>query len=149
MLRDNSGFCWYFMGSVTSDFGTWMQNTAQVMLAYQLVHSVLTVGLVTFAQFTSPLVLGPFAGVLADRKIVDQTDTQFDLVVAVRAGDDDPGWPTAGRVRRREIAGSSPAMIDDRGKAYRQVVAGLDPDRCRRPDLGSSATPPRPSVNTP
>lgn len=67
MLRGNGGFRWYFLGSVTSDFGTWMQNTAQVLLAYQLEHSVLTVGLVTFAQFTSPLVLGPWAGVAADK----------------------------------------------------------------------------------
>jgi MFS family permease len=66
-LRGNSGFRWYFIGSVTSDFGTWLQNSAQVVLAYQLEHSVLTVGLVTFAQFTSPLVLSPWAGVLADK----------------------------------------------------------------------------------
>jgi MFS family permease len=57
----------YFIGSVTSDFGTWLQNTAQVVLAYQLAHSVLAVGLVTFAQFTSPLLLGPWAGVAADK----------------------------------------------------------------------------------
>ena len=57
----------YFVGSVVSDFGTWLQNTAQVLLAYHLAHSALAVGLVTCAQFTSPLVLGPFAGVLADR----------------------------------------------------------------------------------
>jgi hypothetical protein len=25
----------YFAGSVTSDFGTWLQNTAQVLLAYR------------------------------------------------------------------------------------------------------------------
>lgn len=67
MLRGNRSFRWYFTGSVTSDFGTWMQNTAQVLLAYQLAHSVLTVGLVTFAQFTSPLLLGPWAGVATDR----------------------------------------------------------------------------------
>jgi MFS family permease len=67
VLRGNSGFRWYFIGSVTSDFGTWLQNTAQVVLAYQLAHSVLAVGLVTFAQFTSPLLLGPFAGVATDR----------------------------------------------------------------------------------
>ena len=67
MLRGNSGFRWYFLGSVTSDFGTWLQNSAQVLLAYQLAHSVLTVGLVTFAQFTSPLVLGPWAGVATDK----------------------------------------------------------------------------------
>lgn len=67
VLRDRGAFRWYFAGSVVSDFGTWLQNTAQVLLAYQLAHSVLLVGLVTFAQFTSPLLLGPFAGVLTDR----------------------------------------------------------------------------------
>jgi MFS family permease len=67
MLRDNSSFRLYFFGSVTSDFGTWLQNSAQVLLAYQLTHSVLTVGFITFAQFTSPLVLGPWTGVLTDK----------------------------------------------------------------------------------
>jgi len=67
ILRGNSGFRWYFLGSVTSDYGTWLQNTAQVLLVYQLAHSLFTVGLVTFAQFTSPLVLGPWAGVAADK----------------------------------------------------------------------------------
>jgi MFS family permease len=60
-------FRWYFTGSVCSDLGTWVQNAAQVLLAYRLSHSVLTVALVTCAQFTSPLVLGPWAGVMADR----------------------------------------------------------------------------------
>ncbi len=66
-LRGNSSLRRYFFGSVTSDFGTWLQNTAQVLLAYRLDHSVFTVGLVTFAQFSSPLVLGPWAGVMTDR----------------------------------------------------------------------------------
>ena len=67
MLRSEKNFRLYFYGSVTSDFGTWLQNTAQVLLAYRLAHSVFAVGLVTFAQFSSPLVLGPWAGVMADR----------------------------------------------------------------------------------
>jgi MFS family permease len=67
VLRGNNDFRWYFLGSVTSDTGSWVQNSAQVLLAYQLDHSVLTVGLVTFAQFTSPLLLGAWAGVAADR----------------------------------------------------------------------------------
>jgi MFS family permease len=67
LQKENPGFRLYFLGSVVSDFGTWLQNSAQVLLAYQLAHSVLTVGLVTFAQFTSPLLLGPFAGVLTDK----------------------------------------------------------------------------------
>jgi predicted MFS family arabinose efflux permease len=65
-LRHRS-FRYYFLGSVASDFGTWLQNTAQVLLAYHLAHSALAVGLVTCAQFTSPLVIGPFAGVMADK----------------------------------------------------------------------------------
>ena len=52
----------YFAGSVASNFGTWLQNGAQVVLAFQLTHSVLWVGLVTGAQFLFPLVLGPWAG---------------------------------------------------------------------------------------
>jgi MFS family permease len=66
VLRNRNFRC-YFAGSVTSDFGTWLQNTAQVLLAYRLAHSVLVVGLVTCAQFSSPLVLGPWAGVMTDR----------------------------------------------------------------------------------
>jgi MFS family permease len=57
----------YFAGSVASDFGSWIQNTAQVLLAYKLTHSTLAVGLVTCAQFSSPLVLGPWAGVVTSR----------------------------------------------------------------------------------
>lgn len=67
VLSRNKEFRWYFGGSVTSDFGTWLANTAQVLLAYRLTHSVFAVGLVTFAQFSSPLVLGPWAGVMADK----------------------------------------------------------------------------------
>jgi MFS family permease len=67
VLRQEKNFRCYFYGSVTSDFGTWLQNTAQVLLAYRLAHSVFAVGLVTVAQFSSPLVLGPWAGVMADR----------------------------------------------------------------------------------
>lgn len=63
----NKNFRLYFYGSVVSDLGTWLQNTAQVLLAYRLAHSVFAVGLVTCAQFSSPLVLGPWAGVMADR----------------------------------------------------------------------------------
>jgi Na+/melibiose symporter-like transporter len=83
-LRHRS-FRRYFCGSVVSDFGTWLQNTAQVLLAYHLSHSALAVGLVTCAQFTSPLVLGPFAGVLADRIGGRQTLLLTQIVAAAIA----------------------------------------------------------------
>jgi MFS family permease len=57
----------YFVGSVISNLGTWLQNTAQMLLAYQLTHSAFAVGLITAAQFSGFLVLGPWAGILADR----------------------------------------------------------------------------------
>jgi MFS family permease len=63
----NRRFRLYLGGAVISDLGTWLQNTAQVLLAYHLSHSVLMVGLVTCAQFSGPLALGPFAGVFTDR----------------------------------------------------------------------------------
>ena len=66
-VLQNRDFKLYFCGSVTSDLGTWLQNTAQVLLAYKLANSVFDVGLVTCAQFTGPLLLGPWAGVIADR----------------------------------------------------------------------------------
>ena len=57
----------YFTGSLFSNLGTWFQNTAQVLLAYQLTHSVFAVGVVTSAQFSSSLLLGPWAAVAASR----------------------------------------------------------------------------------
>jgi predicted MFS family arabinose efflux permease len=44
-----------------------MQNTAQVLLAYKLTHSVFAIGVVTFAQFSGFLFLGPWAAVVARR----------------------------------------------------------------------------------
>ncbi len=60
-------FRWYFAGSLLSNLGTWFQNTAQALLAYQLTHSVLAVGIVTCAQFSGSLLLGPWAAVVAHR----------------------------------------------------------------------------------
>ncbi|MEU8228223.1 MFS transporter [Actinoplanes sp. NPDC048967] len=60
-------FRWYFAGNSLSNIGTWVQNAAQVVLAYQLTGSTTGVGLVVGAQFVSPLLLGPVAGAVADR----------------------------------------------------------------------------------
>ncbi len=60
-------FAGYFGANLVSNIGTWLQNTAQMLLAYQLTHSAFAVGLVTCAQFAGFLVVGPWAGVIADR----------------------------------------------------------------------------------
>lgn len=66
LLRQRD-FCLYFVGSLGSNVGTWLQNTVQVLLAYQFTHSAFYVGLVVSAQFTGTLFLSPWAAVLADR----------------------------------------------------------------------------------
>jgi MFS family permease len=95
MLQGKSNFRWYFFGSVTCDFGTWLQNSAQALLAYQLTHSAFTVGLVAFAQFAGPLVLGPWAGVLTDklggRRTLLTTQVVSALAAATLAGLDFTG----------------------------------------------------------
>jgi MFS family permease len=57
----------YFAGSTVSNLGTWLQNTAQALLAYQLTHSVLGIGAVVCAQFLWVLLLGPWATAVVSR----------------------------------------------------------------------------------
>jgi MFS family permease len=57
----------YFAGSLSSNIGTWLQNTAQMLLAYKMTHSAFTVGLIACAQFSGFLLIGPWAGTLANR----------------------------------------------------------------------------------
>jgi MFS family permease len=60
-------FCRFFIANIISNWGTWLQNTAQMLIAYKLTHSLFTVGAVTGVQFAAPLIFGPWAGVVADR----------------------------------------------------------------------------------
>jgi MFS family permease len=60
-------FRFYFTGSVVSNLGTWLQNTAQILVAYHLTHSVFAIGLVTCVQFSGFFLLGPWAAVVASR----------------------------------------------------------------------------------
>jgi|CZKT01.1.fsa_nt_gi MFS family permease len=61
------GFRIYFGGSFVSNLGTWLQNTAQMLLAYQVTHSAFAVGAVTCLQFSGFLILGPWASAVTDR----------------------------------------------------------------------------------
>jgi MFS family permease len=66
-------FLAYFLGSLVSNLGTWLQSTAQMLAVYQLTHSAFAVGVITCAQFCGFLVIGPWAGALGDwlgRKIM-------------------------------------------------------------------------------
>ncbi|MFZ4483892.1 MAG: MFS transporter [Chthoniobacterales bacterium] len=60
----------FFVGQLVSLCGTWMTIVATGWLVYRLTGSALLLGVVTFAGQIPVLLLGPFAGLVADR--VDQ-----------------------------------------------------------------------------
>ena len=57
----------FFYGQSISLVGTWMQSVAQSWLVYSLTHSSTALGAVVAIQTLPVLVLGAYAGVIADR----------------------------------------------------------------------------------
>jgi MFS family permease len=57
----------FFVGQVISQAGTWVQSVALVWLVLTLTHSGVALGVTTALQFLPVLVLGPWAGLAADR----------------------------------------------------------------------------------
>ncbi len=57
----------FFIGQTISLIGTWMQQTALPWLVYSLTDSAVLLGLVSFCTMIPVFVLGPVAGVVADR----------------------------------------------------------------------------------
>lgn len=70
----------FFGGQLVSQTGTWMRQIAMVLLLLELTDDGVAVGLLTACQFLPVLVLGPWAGLLADR-----TDKRR-LLLAVQTG---------------------------------------------------------------
>jgi MFS family permease len=66
-LRKHRNFRLFFTGQVVSVSGTWMQNVALAWFVYELTHSPLAVGILTFCRFSPQTLFGLFAGVVADR----------------------------------------------------------------------------------
>lgn len=89
----NPRFRLYFLGSVTSDLGTWLQNTAQVLLAYRFTHSVLAIGLGHLCAVHQPIGTRPVGG-RNDRPVRRPTDPACY-----------PGrrWPDLSRARRPRV----------------------------------------------
>lgn len=63
----NVNYRYYAAGSLVANIGTWFQRVAQDWLVLQLTGSGTAVGLVIGLQFLPVLLLGPFAGTIADR----------------------------------------------------------------------------------
>jgi MFS family permease len=64
---DNPNYRRYLGGQSTSLVGTWMQTIAQSWLVLELTHSATLVGAAVAVQTLPVLLLGPYAGVIADR----------------------------------------------------------------------------------
>ena len=79
----------YFFGSLISNLGTWLQSTAQVLIAYQVTRSVFMVGLIASAQFAG-MVVSPWAPVLAakvsSRAVLVVTQGLSALIAILMAG---------------------------------------------------------------
>jgi MFS family permease len=57
----------YFGGQLISNIGTWMQIIAQGWVVYQIGHSELILGIVSFASAIPVLLISPWGGVAVDR----------------------------------------------------------------------------------
>jgi len=80
----------FFAGQVVSMSGTWMQSVAQAWLVLQLTGSSIDLGITVGLQFGPVLVIGPWAGALADRVdkrrlmlFTQSTAAAFSLVLGV------------------------------------------------------------------
>ena len=66
-LFANRNYTLYTMANGTSLVGLWIQRLAVGWLTWQLTNSALWLGIIAFADLCPTVVVGPFAGALADR----------------------------------------------------------------------------------
>ncbi len=76
----------FYVGQLISVTGTWMQTLAQSWLVLSLTSSAFFLGLVSVFQFAPMLVLGLFAGVVADRMPKRRLLVITQAIAAVLAG---------------------------------------------------------------
>lgn len=58
----------FFVGLLVSNVGTWMQMTAMSLVVYELTGNATDTGISLFCQFLPMLLLGSWAGAVADRR---------------------------------------------------------------------------------
>ncbi|MFT4022693.1 MAG: MFS transporter [Flavihumibacter sp.] len=78
-------YSYFFFGQLVSRLGTWMQRTAVLWVVYQMTHSLLMVGIATFAEQFPSFVLSPLAGITADRYNRNKVVIVTQLVSALQA----------------------------------------------------------------
>src|SRR5687767_142907 len=57
----------FFTGQLISQIGNWLTLVAQTLLVFKLTHSGVALGFLAAAQFGPVLIIGAFAGLVADR----------------------------------------------------------------------------------
>ncbi|MFN6120508.1 MAG: MFS transporter [Actinomycetes bacterium] len=76
----------FFVGLLVSNVGTWIQSTAMGLLVYDLTGRATDVGFTFLAQFLPMLLLGVWAGALADRVDKRKMAMITQSVMGVQAG---------------------------------------------------------------
>lgn len=89
LIRDRN-FGPYFAGNAVSAAGTWFHALAAGLLVYRQTDSELLLGVLAFGQFAPQLLLGPWAGVAADRldrrRLIVATQLAAFLLATLLAG---------------------------------------------------------------
>lgn len=67
VFKNEERFGLFFIGALVANLGFWGQNVASVILMYRLTENTALVAMISLFQFASTLLVGPFAGMVADR----------------------------------------------------------------------------------
>jgi MFS family permease len=122
----------FFTGQLISQVGNWLTLVAQTLLVLELTDSGIALGVLAAAQFGPILVLGPWAGLVADRSdkrrllLVVQTvamGQSFLLAVLAFSGE-----PPVGAIYAVAVLGGV-CMAFDNPARRSFVVDMVDPDR--------------------
>jgi MFS family permease len=122
----------FFTGQLISQVGNWLTLVAQTLLVLELTDSGIALGVLAAAQFGPILVLGPWAGLVADRSdkrrllLVVQTvamGQSFLLAALTFAGE-----PPVGAIYAVAVLGGV-CMAFDNPARRSFVVEMVDPDR--------------------
>ncbi|HEY2640191.1 MAG TPA: MFS transporter [Streptosporangiaceae bacterium] len=131
----------YFVGSTISNLGTWLQNTAQLLVAYQLTHSAFDVGVITSIQFSGFLTVGPWAGSLADRlgrkRVLIGTQVASAVVAGALAS-----LEASGHMNKTDLAAG--ALLTGLALTFAlpvqtAMLSALVPERDRKPALAMNS----------
>ncbi len=78
-------YSYFFFGQIISRMGTWMQRTAVIWVIYTITHSLLMVGIATFAEQFPSFFLSPAGGITADKYERNKIVIVTQIVSAIQA----------------------------------------------------------------